>query len=231
MDTNDEYWKFAESETHFNEIQSGIRNLASGWMLAAFAAIAILLKSDPNVKWLVSPTVLVGVISFLATIGLLVLWINDQLVYQRLLDCGFIIALKMEYDKPHLPPMRSMMMYTAEGKGMSRWMTHFYTIPMWVFLAITVAAMVLRESIGSTSQVLDSKRSLIVLLFLCVSQLCATVWVQWQKSRVGARVRATLFGDKDFVAMFAGTDDARARLARVIERHKSAGVEEGGTGK
>lgn len=145
MNRNEEYWKFAESERHFNETQAGIRNMASGWMLAAFAAIAFLLKTDKDATWLVSPAVLVGVVSFMATLGLLVLWINDQLVYQRLLDCAFIIALKMEYDNPQLPPIRAMMMYAAEGKGMARWITHFYTIPMWAFLAITAAAALLRK--------------------------------------------------------------------------------------
>lgn len=231
MNQKDEYWKFAESERHFNEIQSGIRNLASGWMLAAFAAIAILLKSDPNVKWLVSPAVLVGVISFMATLGLLVLWINDQLVYQRLLDCGFIMALKMEYDNPQLPPIRSMMMYAAEGRGMSRWMTHFYTIPMWVFLATTVAATVLWRSIDVPSRGVVDTRSPIVLIVLCVAQLCATIWVQWKKSEVGARARATLFGDKDFAAMFEGTPDARARLADVIERCRPVAAAERTSGK
>ena len=116
MNNIDDYWKFAESERHFNETQAGIRNHAATWMLDAFAAIALLLKMDKEVTWLISPAVLVGVVSFMATLGLLVLWINDQLVYQRLLDCGFIIALKMEFDNPQLPPIRTMMMDTAEGK-------------------------------------------------------------------------------------------------------------------
>jgi len=229
---NEDYWKFAESERHFNETQAGIRNIASGWMLAAFAAIALLLKTDMNVKWLVSPSVLVGVVSFMATLGLLILWINDQLVYQRLLDCGFITALKMEYDNPQLPPIRTMMMYSAEGKGMSRWMTYFYTIPMWVFLAITVAATLLRGSIGGTSKGLDRDQSFVLLIILCAAQLCVSIWVQWKKSEVGAKARAALFGVDNFTAMFEDTKDARlARLAEVIKRHRSPGVAEGGTDK
>ncbi len=220
MDQKEEYWKFVESERHFNESQSAIRNLASGWMLAAFAAIAILLKSDSTVTWLVSPVLLVGVVSVMATLGLLVLWINDQLVYQRLLESGFIIALKMEYDNPQLPPIRSMMMYSAEGKGMSRWMTYFYTIPMWAFLAVTLAATVLRKSIGSAGPGVDSARSLAVLIALFAVQLAATIWVQWKKSEVGTGVRAKLFGDKDFAAMFEGTPKACSRFADVIGRYR-----------
>jgi hypothetical protein len=231
MKTNDDYWKFAESERHFNETQAGIRNHAATWMLAAFAAIAILLKTEDKVNWLVSPAVLVGVVSIMATLGLLVLWINDQLVYQRLLDSGFIIALKMEYDDPQLPPIRAMMMYSAEGKGMARWMTYFYTLPMWGFLAVSMAATLLRRSIGSTSQGVDTDQSLFVLIAICVAQFGATLWVQWKKSEVGAATRAALFGDRDFAAMFDGTDEARARFATVIARHRAAASTEGGADK
>jgi hypothetical protein len=124
-----------------------------------------------------------------------------------------------------------MMMYSAEGKGMSRWMTHFYTIPMWGFLAISVAAAALRQSIGSTNQGVDSKRSLIILSVLCFAQLCATLWVQRKKSDMGAKTRAELFGDKEFAAMFDGTADAHDRFAKVIKRHKPAEATEEGTDK
>lgn len=215
---NEEYWKFAEKERDFNTTQAGIRNLASGWMLAAYGAIALLLRSDNNVTWLVSPAVLVGVISVMATLGLLILWINDQMVYQRLLGSGFIVALKMEYDEPQLPPLRHLMMYSAEGRGMSRWMTYFYSIPMWGFLVITVAATLLRQSIGSTSPSINDDRSLRILIILCIAQLCVTLWVQWKKSGVEARNLAALFGDEKFTAMFDGTDDARACFGEIVKK-------------
>lgn len=114
------YEKFREAEQHFNTIQAGIRNLASVWMLTAFGAIAMLLKSDQTVSWALLPMLLAVVVSFMATLGLLVLWINDQMVYQRLLSSVFLTALKWEHDNKELPPIRAMMMHTAEGRGMSR---------------------------------------------------------------------------------------------------------------
>lgn len=36
MDSKEEYWKFVESERHFNMTQAGIRTRASTWILAAF---------------------------------------------------------------------------------------------------------------------------------------------------------------------------------------------------
>ena len=92
---------------------------------------------------------------------------------------------------------------------MARWMTCFYAMPMWGFLAISVAATLLRQSIGTSSQDADSQQSLTVMIVFCVAQLCATLWMQRKKSAVGARTRAALFGDTKFAAMFAGTEDGR----------------------
>lgn len=223
MNKNEEYWKFAESEKHFNEIQAGIRNLASGWMLAAFAAIALLLKTDKNVTWLLSPAILVGIVSFMATLGLLILWINDQLVYERLLNSVFLVALKKESDDSELPPVRCMMLYATSGKGMSRWMALFYTIPMVAFSAITAAAALMRGSWVNSSDGVDSDLVLKILLVLCGIQLMATSWVQVQARRVPARTRAEAFNKAEFTALFKDKPaKRRACLADVIKRHKPA---------
>ena len=229
---SEDYWKFAESERHFNEIQAGIRHHAATWMLAAFAAIAILLKSEKEVSWLISPAVLVGVVSLMAALGLLVLWINDQLVYERLLDCGFIIALKMEHDNPQLPPVRSMMMCSAKGKGMSRLMVWFYLIPMVSFLLTSIAVAILRTSLGTTDQGMSADQSLMVLIPLCVVQFAVTLWVGWNGTHVGAKAVASRIGAKNLAAMFEGTAKARhARFAKVIERYRPAQAAEGGSDK
>jgi hypothetical protein len=214
---NDDYWKFAESEHHFNDTQADIRKHAATWMLAAFGAIAILLKTSGSFQWVVSPAILVCTVSAMATMGLLVLWINDQLVYQRLLDAGFIIALKMEYDNPELPPIRWMMMYTAEGKGMARWLTYFYTIPMWGLLVISTTATLLRDVIQGQAQ--GTGYGTVIMVLLCVAQGVVALWVQRKKKNVGARNKAALFGDKDFEMLFVGDDAARGRIAHVIRRY------------
>ena len=57
MDANEEYWKFVESERHFNTTQAGIRNRAATWLLAAFGAIAVLIKTSENTTSLVPSAV------------------------------------------------------------------------------------------------------------------------------------------------------------------------------
>jgi hypothetical protein len=218
MTTRADYWKFAEAEQQFNQTQAGIRGQAATWMLAAFAAIALLLKTQAEVKWLLSPALLIGVIDVMATLGLVVLWINDQLVYQRLLDCGFIIALKMEYDDRRLPPIRNMMMYSAESRGMSRWMTYFYTIPLWAFLAISFSALILRGSLDGQTTAAEKSWAAGVLILFCLGQLCTALWVQKKKGDVGAKARAALFGDAAFAAMFDDSDGSRTQFADVIRR-------------
>lgn len=220
MDSKEEYWKFVESERHFNSIQAGIRNRASTWILAAFAAIAVLIKTSESSTWLVPSAVLVGLVSCMATIGLLLLWINDQLVYQRLLNSVFLVGLKWEHDNPQMPPIRTMMMCSAEGKGMSRWMTFYYTIPMAFFLAITIFVTLLREQVGSSSQALTSEGSFWILVALCIFQAWASFWVQCKKSEVTTQQRAGCFGDRAFSEMFSGTEEGVEKFKEVIERYR-----------
>lgn len=217
---NDEYFKFAESERHFNEIQSGIRTQAATWMGAAFAAIALLLNTNENSKWLVPPAVLIGIVSLMATLGLLVLWINDQMVYQRLLNSGFLMALKMEYDNEHIPPVRFLMRYSAKGKSLSGWKTLFYTIPMWCFLAITIAATVLRHGLGDTSAAFEGKTSFVVLVALCLIQFGISAYVQRKENKLGVKALVDAFDDEKFKAMVKHGKKERAAIAKLIRRYK-----------
>jgi hypothetical protein len=230
MDKNEEYWKFVESERHFNEIQSGIRNLASGWMLAAFGGIALLLKVVKDAPWIVPPALLVAVVSCMATLGLLVLWIIDQLVYERLLNSNFLVGLKKEFDDPNLPPVRCMMLYATEGKGMSRWMRLFYLIPMVGFCAITAASFWLGMGGADSAKFCGWPVTLWVVVALGIAQLLAACWVVFQWGKVSSSNRAEAFGDPKFTALFTGKPEVRkAGLAGLIARSNLGGkVKQGG---
>jgi hypothetical protein len=100
-------------------------------------------------------------------------------------------------------------------------MTYFYTIPMWCFLATSIAATLLRHAIGDKSEALSSRQSVLILALLCVAQLSGILWLQFRKSE-GVKQRSKLFGNKEFAAMFEGTEEAQAQFARVIERYNPA---------
>ena len=219
MTPHEEYWKFVESERHFNEIQAGIRNRAATWNLAAFGAIAVLIKVTETDTWLVPGSVLISLVSFMATLGLLILWINDQLVYQRLLGSVFLIGLKREFENNKLPPIRAMMMYSAEGKGMSRWMAFYYTIPITCFCAISLCVLFLREHLGGKSVALDSGWTFLVLVAVCIMQAALVIWIHFKKSKVGSREHAKLFGNADFAAILDGTPEAINKLENVIQNY------------
>lgn len=211
MRLGDKYSLMTESERHFNQIQAGIRSQASYWMLAAFGAIALLLKTDSQnpVIWLAPPAVLIGVVSCMATVGLSVLWINDQMVYQQLLNSNFISALKMEYADEQLPPVRLLDLYKEKGKGLSRRMSLYYIVPMFSFLVITIAAFLLRKSIGDTSKALIASESLWILIGLSIIQVLIIIWVITKKKEVSANSLAPAFRDPEFQKLFGEDNNAK----------------------
>lgn len=219
MNPKEEYWKLVESEKHFNTIQAGIRNRASTWILAAFAAIAVLINVSEKTSWIIPGSVLIGLVCLMATIGLLLLWINDQLVYQKLLGSVFMLGLKWEHDNPDFPPIRAMMMYSSGGKGMSGWMTLYYTIPMASFLVISIAITLLREHFEKSNTAFSPNSTIWTLTLICLIQAGISVWVQRKKSRNSIEELAKNFGDNEFTQMFSKKDEAFNKYKEVMERH------------
>lgn len=181
----DEYWRLAEFEHHFNDIETRTRIIAATWMVVAFGAIAVLVQqsggttnllsyllnqSNGAAKWLIPPAALISLVCLMATVGLFVIWIIDQLVYHRLLESVFLIGLKLEHDNDWLPPLRTMMMVSAESKGMSRWIRLYYLIPILVFITVSVAvpAISLPAIWGQTMRVYQ---------IFCISLICIAAQV------------------------------------------------------
>ncbi len=129
--------RLAENERHFHTIQAGICGLASTWTLTAFAGIAILLKQEKDVIWLFPPFASIIVVCLMANTGLSLLWIIDQLVYQRLFNTNYIAGLRLEQQFPCIPPVRAIQALTSRGKSIASWVKFFY---VWPALACTVIA-------------------------------------------------------------------------------------------
>ena len=195
MDHRENYWKLAESERGFNESQGGIRGLASAWLLGAIGAIGVLLRSETEAHWLIERSTLVVVVCALATGGLTTLWVLDQLVFHRLLNAVFIVGLKMEFDDCGLPPIRSMMMMSAEGKGMHRWQRFFYLVPMLAFLlvSILVTASSLESAATAGATWMHSLNWLLVAV-----QLSTIAWVVAKQQVIAFADRAAFFDDAAF---------------------------------
>jgi hypothetical protein len=163
--------RLAENERHFHTIQAGIRGLSSTWTLAAFASIAILLKQEKDVAWLFSPFALVILISLMANIGLSVLWIMDQLVYQRLFNTNYIAGLRLEKQFSVIPPVRAIQALSTRGRSIASWVKFFYVGPM-VPLAVVALVAALMFSEETSSQTIGFLGYAVALL-----SLAPIVWV------------------------------------------------------
>src|ERR1044071_4578566 len=144
--------RLAENERHFHTIQAGVRGLASTWTLAAFASIAIVLKQEKGVTWLFPPFALVILICLMVNIGLSVLWIIDQMVYQRLFNTNYIAGLRLEQQFSFIPPVRAIQRLSAGEMSIASWVKFSYIGPILAF-AVTalVAASISMYSANTTN--------------------------------------------------------------------------------
>jgi hypothetical protein len=157
------YKHLREFERDFSNMQDGIRKLASGWLLATLGAIAYSYKLSPeSYSFPIPPGLLASVSAFLGTIGILVLWIIDQCVYQNLLRAAYLEGCRFESLNPHLPQVRRTMWYIskhlnigrflAKNFGMGKPLSLFYFIPMFVLSVIGMMPAVLDSSLGPTEK-------------------------------------------------------------------------------
>lgn len=128
-------------EHHFNDIEIGLRKLASGWLLAALGAIAFIVQgayiTDGGSNLMLSPNSLIIIICCMANLGLYLLWQLDQMAYHKLLDAVFYLGLSLEQKYPDkLPPIRIKM--REHTRGISKYVRWYYLLPMLVFGIIAI---------------------------------------------------------------------------------------------
>ncbi len=121
MDKFERYWKLSEMEERYNSSSGGIRTLASAWILGSLGATGWLFSSYNPATWPLPLGFLIIIIMTLGNVGMITLWVMDQLVFHRLLTSVFLVGLKIEKDDQEIPSIRSMMMKTQEGLGTHRW--------------------------------------------------------------------------------------------------------------
>lgn len=117
-----------EEERHFNELQATYRTMASGWLLASFAAIGFVISEVIHIG--VPSELLVSGIAVAGGVGIWLLWVVDLLVYHRLLDACFIEGLKLEKTCPWMPPFRHNMMSMLQEQGVLSKVVGFYLGPI-----------------------------------------------------------------------------------------------------
>jgi hypothetical protein len=125
------YLAIGESERHFNTIQSHYRLLASTWTLACIGGIGFVLTNQALT--LDRPLICFG-IAFSGSVSILILWLVDIRVYQRLLSMFYNEGRVMEAVLPWLPQVRHETRRTFEGSLPS--VISWYYVSMFAFLCL-----------------------------------------------------------------------------------------------
>ena len=128
-------------ERHFNGLQTGYRNMASGWLLATFGAMGFVLTQKIDIG--LDRELIIALIALAGGTGIALLWVLDLLVYHHLLDACFIEGLILERRYAWLPPFRSNMMAMEAGSGVLARVIAFYLVPVAVMLCLAGAALAL----------------------------------------------------------------------------------------
>jgi len=92
------------AEHHFNNLCFKIRSLASTWLLATFAGVGFLLSKKFDLR--LSTEEVIVFLCWVGSLGILVLWVLDLLVYQQLLNVWFDARKPIEKRNPNFPQIR-----------------------------------------------------------------------------------------------------------------------------
>jgi len=109
------YLEIGNAERHFNQLGHQYRVIASTWLLGTFAAVGyVLTKVGANPEDLLGPyrELIIAAVAFAGAIGIMLVWLLDQRVYQKLLGPFFLAALDLEDEHKWLPPIRHEMIRT-----------------------------------------------------------------------------------------------------------------------
>jgi hypothetical protein len=112
------------SEHHFNNLCFKIRTLASTWLLATFAGVGFLLTKQIGEQLEIDH--LLVLLCWGGAIGIMVLWILDLLIYQKLLHAWFNAREEIEDRNAGFPQIWKTIKATQPGGRASNRIKLFY---------------------------------------------------------------------------------------------------------
>ena len=108
---------------HFNTLQGTIRATASGWLLATFAGVGFALTEQLATG---DGLLMAAAVALFGSVGTLLLWNLDLLVYHPLLDAVFHEVIALEKDHDWLPQVAHNMKAVATNGGIRDQLLWFY---------------------------------------------------------------------------------------------------------
>jgi hypothetical protein len=138
------YAQLRAYESDFDRAQAEMRRTAGLWILAAFSALAYLLTAAARIssgaEGMEAQAVpfLAATVSWLAILGLFVLWYVDQGVYQRMLNSVFVYGIFLEWHDSRLPQIRKIMYLS--NQNISNKLSWYYFMAMAFFTVVSLSA-------------------------------------------------------------------------------------------
>jgi hypothetical protein len=132
-------------EGQLGSAQSSYRVLASTWLLACLAGIGFILKDLPDPPELpIKPYDVCAGIGIVGALSIILLWVMDICVYQRLLTVNFVAGMKMEGGNPWIPQIRSTIR-TDFGGQLPRIVSIYYALMFGLLFTIGFVFLVLEH--------------------------------------------------------------------------------------
>ncbi|MET1026999.1 MAG: hypothetical protein ABWY00_07515 [Dongiaceae bacterium] len=124
--------QLAGYEARFDLAQAAMRGAASVWIIGVFGGLSI---SAEHLPFRLDDSELGVFILLLGSLGIFMLWLMDQAVYQRLLQSCFVYGLYLEHQNPVLPQLRAALLANA-GRVPEKILV-FYAAPIIAFAGAT----------------------------------------------------------------------------------------------
>jgi hypothetical protein len=109
------YLSLGEAERKLNEIQNTYRTIASSWMLATMGAIGFVL-STKSFEVGINQYLVCWLLALAGAVSIVVIWLLDMRVYQRLLGRFYAEGRAMELGEPWLPQVRDQTRRYFKGR-------------------------------------------------------------------------------------------------------------------
>ena len=130
--------ELGEQQRHFNGLQSHYRTMASTWLLGTLTGIG-LVYSD-KVVLPIPPELAVAVLATAASLGIVLLWMLDILVYHELLVANYEAGKDLEREYAWLPQVRDRYSRGHSGAPVRVRASRFYIASAQLLLIIASAA-------------------------------------------------------------------------------------------
>lgn len=138
MTSEPEYTHLRAFEADYDRSQGQIRQAASVWVLAGFAALGYVLSHPLPIQNGLTQPLFGAIVCWGSAFGLITLWIIDQRVYQRLLHSVFVQGLFLEWksqSSDHPLPLIRTKIY-SDTLNISFKLSLFYIAPVIAFFLI-----------------------------------------------------------------------------------------------